>query len=128
MKSKRLLTLMLAFCLVFGALSPAAGAVQFAPADSASHVQQGQDASKGGWLNDFLASIGEVLGIRTLKDDQKDVLNKDNLSFVNGKWVVSAADGSAIELTDAQLPKHIKALRDAAQHYSAQDVYIWNFV
>ena len=127
MKSKRLLTLVLAFCLVFGALSPAAGAVEFAPADSVSNVQQGESATKGNWLRDFLVSVGELLGIRTLRDDQKEVLNKDNLAFVNGKWVATTSNGATIELTDAQLPKHIQDLREAAAQYDALDV-VYAFV
>ena len=122
MNCKKMLTLLLAFCLVFGMLSPAAGAVQLAGETTKPGIQQGSDATSGNWFKDLLASIGDALGIKTLRDDQSHVVNKDQLSFVNGQWIATSVDGVSVILKDAQLPDHIKALKKAGDHYSTMDV------
>lgn len=127
MNSKKLLTLLVALCLVIGTLSPAAGAIQLGGENARPGVQQGENASSGKWYNDLIASVGEALGIHTLRDDQSHVVNKDNLSFVNGQWVATSKDGTSVVLKDAQLPEHIRALREAASHYADKDT-VYAFV
>ena len=104
MNCKKMLTLLLTFCLVFGMLSPAAGAVQLVGETTKPGIQQGSDATSGNWFKDLLASIGDALGIKTLRDDQSHVVNKDQLSFVNGQWIATSVDGVSVILKDAQLP------------------------
>ena len=127
MNSKKLLTLLVALCLVIGTLSPAAGAIQLGGENARPGVQQGENASSGKWYNDLIASIGEALGIHTLRDDQDHVVNKDNLSFVNGQWVATSKNGTSVILKDAQLPEHIQALRKAASLYADKDT-VYAFV
>ena len=122
MNSKRLLTLLVALCLTFGAIAPAAGAVQAGAENAKPSVQQSQNTSTGNWFNDLVASAGEFLGLKTLRDDQSHLVDRNELSFVNGQWIATAKDGISAVLSDAELPEDILALRKAADHYSAQDV------
>ena len=126
MNGKKLITLLVTFCLVIGMLAPAAGAIQFGSEQNTS-VQQGSNASSGKWYQDLLASVGNALGIETLRDNQDHVTNKDNISFVNGQWIATAADGVSVVLRDAQLPQHIQELRKAAEHYEDDDL-VYAFV
>ena len=124
MNSKRLLTLLLAFCLVFSVLSPAAGAVGRTSGNSVT--QQGTTNSTGNWVNDLIVSAGKLLGL-SLRDDQSHVVNKDQLNFVNGQWIATSADGKSVVLTDAQLPEHIQALREMGKQISPEEV-VYAFV
>ena len=125
MNSKRLLTLLLVFCMVFSVLSPAAGAIGVASENSVT--EQGKNTSTGNWFNDLLVSAGEALGLKTLRDDQSHVINRDKLNYINGQWTATSADGVSVVLTDAELPEDIQALRKAAEHYAALDV-VYAFV
>ena len=122
MNSKRLLTLLVALCLMFGAIAPAAGAVQAGVHNAVSNTQQSQNTSTGNWFKDLLVSAGEALGFHTLREDQSHVIDRNDLSFVNGQWIATAKDGISVNLSEAELPADIQALRQAADHYSAQEV------
>ena len=120
MNSKRLLTLLLTVCLLLGAIAPAASAVT--TGSSANSSSQGTNSATGPkWLNDLLVSVGDALGIHTVRDDQSH-LQKDQLSYVGGQWYATTTDGVSVALTDSQLPDFIQALRAAAEHYGSKDL------
>ena len=105
MNMKRWITLLLVFCLVLSGIAPAANAVRISASDSVT-------GSNSNWFKDLMISAGEALGLPTLKKDQSHLMDNDyTLSLKDGKWSAILADGQAIELTDAQLPKHIQVLR-----------------
>ena len=118
MKSKKILALILTFCLMFGALAPAASAIGEA-GENVKNVIQGENATTGyDWLDKLLVSAGEALGLHSLRDQE---VTSGNISLVNGKWVATAADGSVVELKNSQLPSHIQALQAAGEHYQPMD-------
>ena len=117
MKSKKMLALILTFCLVFSVLAPAANAISVA-GENVKNVVQGENATTGSnWLDKLLVSAGEALGLNTLRDKEFD----SELTLENGKWIATAVDGTKVELTDSQLPQHIQALKKAEEHYEPMD-------
>ena len=125
MNSKRFLTLLLAFCMVITLLAPAASAVGL---DSGENkTAQGENTSTGNWFKDMMVSAGDKLGINSLKNNQSQVVNKDNMSLVDGQWIVTSANGKTTVLTQAQLPADIQALNQLSENYSAEDV-VYAFV
>ena len=120
MNSKRFLTLLLAFCMVITILAPAASAVGM---DSGENkTAQSTNTSTGNWFKDLMISAGDKLGINSLKNNQSQVVNKDDLSFVNGQWIITSANGKNRVLTQAELPADIQALDTLSEHYAAEDV------
>ena len=83
MNCKKLLTLLLTLCLVIGVLAPAAGAVTLA--GNKGHIHSGSDTSSGSW-KDLVATKGDK-GYQTLRDNQDHVVDRDQLTFVNGLQV-----------------------------------------
>ena len=123
MTIKRTLALLLTLCLIFSVMSPAAAAVQSVPAQT---VQQGKEAKPGNAFKDRLNAVGEALGIKTLRDEQPETIDREDMSFKNGKWTATISDGTTIDLTEAQLPEDVQALRKVANQYSAEDmVYVF---
>ena len=118
MKSKKLLTLILAFCLMLSVLAPAASAIHVA-GENVMNVIRGENATTGyDWLDKLLVSAGETLGLNnTLRGQEPE----QQLSLVDGKWVAIASDGTTIELTDSQLPEHIQVLKKAEGDYQPMD-------
>ncbi len=112
MKSKRLLTLVTALCLMISVLAPSAGAVTVVSEES--YVSENNITGIGA-VDDLLASAAESLGIPTLRNDSGD------LSYVNGQWIITDKFGESVELTYAQLPEHIQALRDAREFFDSGD-------
>lgn len=112
MNCKKILALVLTLCLLFGVMSPAASAVSVRPNDA------GQTSGKpagSGKFDDLLASAAEKLGIKLKKDE-------DKLSYSQGQWLITSADGTVSVAKNDQLPEHIQALREAAQYYAAQEL------
>ena len=116
MSSKRLITLLLVLSLVLGNLAPAAGAVTFGP-------EGGKGSSGSGWFDGLLDSAEKLFGI-SLRDDKSHMQIPDDsvLSLEDGKWLATTATGTKIQLTEAQLPKHIQVLRKAAGEYQPMDM------
>ena len=108
MKMRRWITLLLVFCLVLGNIAPAANAVTIGP-----------ESGKASSLKDMLLDAGEKLGIISLRDDKSYLqdVQKSELNLVNGQWTATTSDGKTVVLTDAQLPDHIRVLRQAAQEF-----------
>ena len=101
---KKILAVLLTLCMIFSIMAPAATAVQ---TGSASSVQQGGNKGNSGSLAERLPAKGST----TLREDQSGVINRENLNFKNGQWTATISDGTTIDLTDAQLPEDIQALR-----------------
>ncbi len=112
MKSKRLLTLVLALCLMISVLSPAAAAVTVAPQDAASN---GSNITGIKPVDDLLDSAAGALGLPTLRNEP------GKLAYEEGKWVIREADGSSVLLKDNELPAHIQALKEAKAYYAPED-------
>ena len=124
MKMKKILVLLLTFCLVVSLISPAAHAVEVTSENAAGNkVQQGSSAATGkNWWQNLIASAADALGIRTLRDDQLNVnVQGEKPTLENGQWVVTAVDGTKVALKDAELPAHIQALKKAAESIGATD-------
>ena len=111
MKMKRAIVLLLTLCMIFSIMSPAASA--------AGQSVTGGANSKG---NASVSQVETGSNSKSLRDDQSKLVDRENMSFVNGKWVATISDGKTVELTDAQLPKDIQALRLQAQRYSDEQV------
>ncbi len=128
MNSKRLLSLVVAVCLMISVLAPAASAVQITASESIGAIQEETHSSGSNWLSSLIASAADALGIKTIRDDTSHIVNGTNkLNLVNGQWVATAVDGTSVILTDAELPDYIQALREAASHY-AEDELVPAFV
>ncbi len=112
MKSKRLLTLVLALCLMISVLSPAASAVTVAPEDAAS---SGSNITGIKPVDDLIDSVAGAMGIPTLKNEP------GKLAYEEGHWVIKETDGKSILLKDNQLPKHIQALKNAKAFFEADE-------
>ncbi len=111
MRSKRLLTLVVAVCLLISVLAPAAGAVELKQNDT-----QENTTSTTNKFNDLLLSAGNALGLNTLRDK---LFGKQD---VEGDWVVTPSDKEVtVSKDNAVLPEHIQQLRKAAEYYSEMD-------
>ena len=110
MKSKRLLALGLTLCLMLSVLSPAASAVTVAPEDA---VQNGITGIQK--VDDWIVSAADSLGIKTHKNDPGQI------SYADGQWIITDAEGVSAVLKDAQLPEHIQALRAARKYFDSDD-------
>ena len=106
MTMKKMLALLLTLCLVLGVMSPAAFA-----------VQASEEAGTGNIAKDRLNAEAQALGLKADEDDLAEMLERENIRLENGKWVATAANGKTVELTTAQLPEDIRALREAAERY-----------
>ena len=111
MTMKKMLALLLTLCLVLGVMSPAAFA-----------VQASEEAGTGNIAKDRLNAEAQALGLKADEDDLAEMLERENIRLENGKWVATAANGKTVELTTAQLPEDIRALREAAERYAADSV------
>ena len=124
MTSKRLLTLVLAFCLLISVISPAAGAAQVTVENNTGSSQGESASTDSEQLKDLIVSGKDTVGNLTLRDDLSHVTGtkNDNISYVDGQWIATTVDGISTVLTDAELPDYIQALRKAAESYSTQEV------
>ena len=116
MTFKKMLALLLTLCIVFSVMSPAAFA-----------VQTSEEANTSSTAKDRLNAVAQALGLKADKDDLAELLDRENIRLENGKWVATAANGKTVELTTAQLPEDIRALREAAERY-AEDAVVHVFV
>ena len=111
MTTKRMLALLLTLCMIFSVMSPVASA-----------VQTSEEVKTSNTIKDRLNAVGERLGIKTLRDEKSETIDREDLNFTNGKWTATISDGKTIVLADAQLPEDIQALREVANYYAADDV------
>lgn len=113
MNHRKLLALVLTLCLILGTLSPAASAVSIGSADRVSTSGKGESSGSSGNGN-LIESIAKKLGL-TLPN------NEEKLSYSDGQWLVTSADGTVSVAKDSQLPEYVQTLRELAEHYEATD-------
>ena len=125
MRSKRLLSLLMAVCLVFSVMSPvAASAVQ--PGNDVVAQTTNQTAGKAEAApSDLIVSSDEANDLRTLRDEQNSA-NKGEFSLAGtvnqeGGWTANKIEmpGSMLE---REVPDCVRELRELAKTHSAADV------
>ena len=123
MKSKRLLSLVLMLCILISVMAPAANALQIPVGNivTGESFQGGTTASKDK-LNNLIVSGSDANKGNTLKDDLSHVDKYVDITLRDGQWIATSIDGTTAVLTDAQLPDHIKKLREAADKYTVQEL------
>ena len=123
MKGKRLLSLVLMVCMFISVMTPAANALQIQLGNTVTgeSFQGGTTASKDK-LNNLIVSGDNANKGNTLKDDQSHVDKYVDITLQDGQWIATSIDGTSAVLTDAQLPDHIKKLREAADKYTVQEL------
>ncbi len=128
MRSKRLLTVLLALCMVLSAVSPAFA--MEAPKDSLIGVQKSEEGAAAKneaspFENDRVVSK-DAIGSQNLRDNAGYIPNVEEteLKDVDGKWVASPAEGklpdTSLMLTET--PNALKELKEAAETYSESDM------
>ena len=133
MRSKRLFAILLAFCLVFSSLAPAASAV-VAPALSAQNAVQNSNAKDPATkteasanANGLLVSEDTAEGLLSMRENplmQVEVVTNDNRDN-SGKnsWTVESAEGKpSVSLVSTEAREDLEELKAAAELYSADDV------
>ena len=130
MRSKRLFAILLAFCLVFTAMAPAASAV-VAPAMSASAAQNSTEkdpATKNEIspnANGLLVSEESAKGLQNKRENPQlkvEVTNNDENSEQND-WEVKPAEGKpSVSLISDEANKSLEELKAASALYSADEV------
>ena len=111
MKSKRLLAVLVALCLLVGALAPSASAAH--AHGNAAGVSTGNNMS-----NDRLVSNGSKPGVPSLRGEN-GLVSTD----ADGKWIINASNLKPWQdAFNATLPDCIAELREAAKIYEASDV------
>ena len=104
MRSKRLLTLLLVFCMVVSTLAPAAGAV-------------------GIGADGYTAQAPEANGPLTLREEPLAADKAEETEAAEGKWTaVPVTDAPETSLTLTQAPECIEELRKAAESIAADQV------
>ena len=113
MRSKRLLTMLLALCMVVSALSPAVYAVD-AGADSFIRTE---DAA-----TDSSAVVQAPEGPKTLRDDPLTTTGAEETEEADGKWIATPVeDAPSDSLTLSEVPACVEELRKAAEVFDANE-------
>lgn len=129
MHSRKVLTLLMALCLLVSVLSPAAYALGTGTEAYTGSVQQsaevGDTHSSDPRESSLVASgQGAVSGPLSMRDEtnRPDTASDDDTAQT-GTWTARPVDGTGLSsLSDARLPDSIQELRDAAQFYNDDDV------
>ena len=132
MKNRRLLALLLAFCMVFSNLAMGVSAVE-APADSVVNAEHeteetvaATESAVSPFANDKLVTGAEAVhsdGLKSLRDD--DVIVKSELTesteTVGGAWEFAPADAPDVSLLPEEVPECIEELHKAAELFDADE-------
>ena len=128
MRSKRLLTILLAACLLVSCIAPCATAVTNNTASVVTDKKANNDKSSA-LQNNLIVSDKDSNKVSTLRD--KDVSAKpqtNNASTQKGSWTATPTDKRpSVELPSAELPSYLAELREAAKIY-ADDQKVSAFV
>ena len=124
MRSKRLLTLLLAVCMVVSLLAPAVSAVTTGenqyPGHNAANSADASDRE-----NDLVVS-GSDAKLPTLRDENaSDALKQENGSDEDryAGWEANPVEGDiSVDLLKPEVPSSLEELRDLANTYSENDV------
>ena len=123
MRSKRLLTILLAVCLLVSCIAPCATAVTN---DTASVVtdKKANTQNASGKQNSLLVSGEKTNQLSTLRDKETSVKPETNTaSTQKGSWTATPSDVvPSADLPTAELPSHIAALREAGEIYADDQV------
>ena len=124
MKSKKILTLVLAFCMVFSLLSPAS-AMAVEPGRDTVRVQQKQESNDGnGRLDSLVISGKDTNSIHTLRDKEESNVSGETLDIpviADGEWTIKETEKPS-SLLNPTLPSHIQELKELAETYADSDV------
>ena len=121
MRIKRLLAVILAFCLVFGTMSPAAFAVK-AGDDSVANAQWNKETAAEPSVENGSA-LETVSKPATLKD-ALTVRTEEAQSAENGTWDVTPVQGQAGELLISEVPQHFEELKKAAEFFDKDETVV----
>ena len=128
MRGKRVLTLMLAICMVLSVMAPAAAA---ATADSEGYKAALQSAAhsadaSGDKGNSLIVSTEDAAKHPTLRDENAPEANKQNGKNPEkdyGGWVANSVEGDfSAGLLNPEVPASVAELRELAQTYAADKV------
>ena len=130
MRSKRLLTMLLALVMVLSAVSPAVSATTVS-SDSLIGAQKGAEKSEAKteaspFENDRLASAENAGGTLNLRENAAYIPNVEEVQTTDakGSWVITPADGSMpnVSIEHAETPDSIKELKEASKLYQDTDM------
>ena len=132
MRSKRLLAMLLTFCLVLSCLAPTAFAVE-APADSVANAVKTEEEANATktetspFQNDLLVSEDNAYnGSLSMRDDpllRVDVSENESDNIGEIEWSATPVEGQpSVSLLPEELPACLDELQEAAKLYSADDV------
>ncbi len=130
MRSKRLLTMLLALVMVLSAVSPAVSATTVTE-NSVIGAQKNEEAKTAKpeaspFENDRLVSSGDANEVLNLRENAGYIPNVEETELVDvdGKWVVSPVEGTLpdISLTLPETPDSIKELKEASKLYDDNDM------
>ena len=114
MSVKRLLTMLLAICMVVSLLAPAVSAVAPA-ADSITAAKAEEEATKvtdSPFENDRVVASDDAAGSSNLRDDP--IIKPNVETSANGSWTASPVEGLDASLTISETPECIAELKEAA--------------
>ncbi len=130
MRSKRLLTMLLAIVMVLSVLSPAAVAVTpsvnsvMNPSTQPEVVDPTNEGNASNKDNDLILSQGSTHGSVTLRDEDRVSVNVQEAESSlkgDGTWTVNRVDAD-LDLTLKEIPACIEELQQAAEVYSKNEV------
>ena len=129
MRSKRLLTMLLAVVMVFSVLSPAASAVApiensvMNPGESEEVVDTTTKTNASPYDNDLVVSEdSSPNGLKTLRDEDKLTVNVEEAEIVEGEgtWTATKVDKD-VDLTLNEVPACIEELQEAAEVFEKDE-------
>ena len=121
MSVKRLLTMLLAICMVVSLLAPAVSAVAPAPDSiTAAKAEAATKVSDSPFANDRVVASDDAAGSSNLRDDP--IIKPNVETSTNGSWSASPVEGLDASLTISETPECIAELKEAAEIYKASDV------
>lgn len=125
MKSKRVLTVLLALCMLVSVLSPAVSATVAGADTSKVQTAANANAAENGKQSSLVVSGENTVsgGPLTLRDTQQTASTETETAQQSGHWTATETEvGSGLSLSESQLPSYIQELREAAEIYDDEDV------
>lgn len=127
MRSKRVLTLLLAVCLVFSLVAAPVNAVTTDKADQNGSASNSKENSLLVSGKDTVSSLptlrDQVSGDSSASGEKPTVNGSQDFQTGDGSWTVEPSDKApSVSLTDSDLYNTIQHLKEAAEYYAAEDV------
>ena len=120
MRIKRLLAVLLTFCLVFGTLSPMAFAVK-AGDDGVANADWNQNPAATEVASAETGSGLETVSKPATLKDALSVHAEEEQSAQLGTWNVTPVQGQSGELLVSEVPQHIEELKKAAEFFDKNE-------